>query len=218
MDRNLGVVLDALRTLGLAETTFVVYTADHGYCLGQHGRIEKHCGYEPAMRVPLLMRYPGRFKARVIGDLTEHVDVPATILDVLGVDAFRVNHGRSLRQYLEKGSDPSPKDHIFCEYLENEEAYLRTKRYKLIYCSGKRARRDGYVTVDPTPGRYTRLYDLETDPGEFHDISREHPELVADFQAQLLATFRRTHPHVGEEPRGASDAEALDWYLRPPDP
>ncbi len=217
MDRNIGVVLDKVRALGLDENTYVVYTADHGYCLGQHGRIEKHCGYEPALRVPLMMRYPGRFQPRVIRDLTEHVDLPTTILDVLGAEALPINHGRSLRHYLETGSDPTPKDHIFSEYLENEEAYIRTHRYKFIYCSGKRARREGYVTLDPTPGRYTRLYDLETDPGEFHDISRDHPDLVKQFELEMLATFRRTHPEVRVEPRNLNNEEALDWYLRPPD-
>ncbi|HEU0124404.1 MAG TPA: sulfatase-like hydrolase/transferase, partial [Bryobacteraceae bacterium] len=48
LDRNIGDVLQALDRLGLASNTCVVYLADHGYCLGQHGRFEKHCGYEPA--------------------------------------------------------------------------------------------------------------------------------------------------------------------------
>ncbi|MEO8025144.1 MAG: sulfatase-like hydrolase/transferase [Bryobacteraceae bacterium] len=217
MDRNIGVVLDKLHALGLDENTYVVYTADHGYCLGQHGRFEKHCGYDPALLVPLMMRYPGRFAPRVIRDLTEHVDVPATILDVLGVDPLPVAHGRSLRTYLETGSDPSPKDHIFSEYLENEEAYIRSHQYKFIYCTGKRARRDGYVTSDPTPGRYTKLFDLRKDPGEFHDISSEYPGLVKEFESQLLTTFRRTHPEAPVEPARLSDIEALDWYLRPRD-
>ncbi|HVT91918.1 MAG TPA: sulfatase-like hydrolase/transferase [Bryobacteraceae bacterium] len=217
LDRNIGVVLDKLRALGLDSNTFVVYTADHGYCLGHHGRIEKHCGYDPALRVPLIMRWPGRFGARVIQDLTEHVDLSATILDVMNAEPLPVNHGRSLRPYLETGSDPSPKDHIFSEYLENEEAYIRTRRHKFIYCSGKRARREGYVTLDPTPGRYTRLFDLEEDPGEFHDISRERPDLIQQFEAQMLTIFRQTHAQASVEPRGMAPAEALDWYLRPPD-
>ena len=42
------------------QNTCVVYLADHGYMLGHHGRIEKHCCYDQALRVPLIMRWPGR--------------------------------------------------------------------------------------------------------------------------------------------------------------
>ena len=42
------------------DDTLVVYMADHGYSLGQHGRFEKHCCYNPALRVPLILRFPGR--------------------------------------------------------------------------------------------------------------------------------------------------------------
>ncbi len=126
LDRNVGRVLDALRRLRLEEDTFVVYMADHGYCLGHHGRFEKHCGYEPALRVPLIMRYPARIRPGVTRDLTEHIDVPATIVDVMGLDPLPVTHGQSLRPYLEGRRPAHPRDHIFSEYLENEEAYIKT--------------------------------------------------------------------------------------------
>ena len=58
MDKNVGLVLDALKQTGHAADTLVIYTGDHGYMLGQHGRFEKHCCYEPAVRAPLLLRWP----------------------------------------------------------------------------------------------------------------------------------------------------------------
>jgi len=217
LDRNIGAVLDKLRALHLDNHTYVIYTADHGYMLGQHGRFEKHCGYDPALRVPLMMRFPGRSRASVIHQLTEHIDLPATILDMLEVEPLEITHGQTLRPYLERGRAEAARDHIFSEYLENEEAYLRTRRYKFIYCTGKRAREDGYVTDRPAPGRYVRLYDLETDPGEFTDVAARHPALVKTFQARMLERFRKTHPEADREPANASDEEALDFYLRPRD-
>jgi arylsulfatase A-like enzyme len=209
LDRNIGVVLDKLAALNLDRDTYVVYTADHGYMLGQHGRFEKHCGYDPALRVPLLMRFPGRVQPRVISDFTEHIDLPATILDMLEVDPLPITHGQSLRPYLERGRSASPRDHIFSEYLENEEAYIRTRRYKFIYCTGKRARQDGYVTDRPAPGRYVRLYDLQKDPDEFEDIAARAPRQVKAFEDLMLDRFRRTHPEAGAEPSNASTEEAL---------
>jgi choline-sulfatase len=217
LDRNVGRVLDALRRLRLDQDTFVVYMADHGYSLGQHGRFEKHCGYEPALRVPLIMRYPGRFQAGEVRDLTEHIDVPATIVDIMGLEPLPVLHGQSLRPYLEGRRPSSPRDHVFSEYLENEEAYIKTVDWKYTFCSGKRARKDGYEIDNPTPGRYRRLYDLRKDPDEFTDVASKHPELVAKFENLMLQRFRATHPDRDLEPRGLDRATAIEFYLRPRD-
>ena len=217
VDRSIGRVLEALRRLRLEEDTFVIYTADHGYCLGQHGRFEKHCGYEAALRVPLIMRYPGRIRQGVIADFTEHVDVTATISDLMGLDALPGPHGQSLRPYLEGGQVERPRDHVFSEYLENEEAYIKTKEWKYIFCSGQRERTDGYVTDKPKPGRYQRLYDLREDPGEFTDVAGKNADTVARLQALLLERFRGTHPDAESEPAGLGREEAIEYYLRPRD-
>ena len=217
LDRNVGRVLDALRRLSLEEDTLVVYMADHGYDLGQHGRFEKHCGYEPALRVPLIVRFPGRVRQGVIGDLTEHVDVPATVVDLMGLDPLPVLHGQSLRPYLEGRRMENRRDHVFSEYLENEEAFIKTPDWKYIFCSGRRARKDGYETADPTPGRYRRLFDLRADGGEFHDVAKRHPDLVAKFEGVMLDRFRLTHPDREREPQRLSREEATEYYLRPRD-
>lgn len=217
MDRNVGRVLDALRRLNLEENTYVVYMADHGYDLGQHGRFEKHCGYNPALRVPLIMRFPGRVRQGVVADLTEHIDVSATICDMMGIEPMEVLHGQSLRPYLEGRRMDHSRDYIFSEYLENEEAHIKTNEWKYIFCSGRRERADGYKTENPKPGRYRRLYNLKSDPGEFADVTTKHPELVDQFESKMLARFRTTHPEAGREPQHLSPAEAIEYYLRPRD-
>jgi arylsulfatase A-like enzyme len=209
LDRNIGRVLQTLRSLGLEENTLVVYTADHGYCLGHHGRFEKHCGYDPALRVPLLIRDP-RDGARkeVVTRLTEHIDLGPTLLRLLDAPPLAMQHGQDLR---------AGRAHIVSEYLENEEVYVRTERWKYIYGSGKRERLDGYVTENPTPGRYTRLFDLRADPGEFVDQTQRNPKLAANMAAIALQRFRETHPEREQEPSGVSVEDALDFYLRPRD-
>jgi arylsulfatase A-like enzyme len=216
LDQNIGRVIAALKKFGRYENTLIVYMADHGYCLGHHGRFEKHCGYDPALRVPLIFWWPGRVRQGLVADLTESVDVPHTILDLLGAPELPLRHGQSLRPYLENKTPSVRRDHIFSEYLENEEAFIRTTTYKLIYCSGKRERTDGYRTDNPTPGRYLRLYDLRSDPGEFRDVASKHPEIVERLKDLMLQRFRSTHPEAQQEPAGSMD-EALDWYLRPRD-
>jgi choline-sulfatase len=217
LDRNIGRVLAMLDKHGLSENTFVIYMADHGYSLGQHGRFEKHCGYDPAMRVPLVMRWPGRIRQGVVSDFTESVDVPHTILDLLGAPELPVRHGSSLRPYLTGSKPSSVRDHIFSEYLENEEAFIRTAQHKFIFCTGRRKRTDGYLIDNPTPGRYIRLYDLKADPGEFTDVAAKNPQVVTKMKGLMLERFRKTHPDAGSEPKSASVDEAIEFYLRPRD-
>ena len=217
LDRNVGRVLTKLRDLRLEENTVVVYLADHGYCLGHHGRFEKHCGYDPALHVPLIVRWPGHVRAaRRIEEMTEHIDVTPTICALLGLDAMPGLHGQSLMPYLEGKPPARPRDHIVSQYLENEEAFVRTKDWKYIYCTGRRERTDGYVTDRPTPGRYRRLYDLRRDPGEFTDVAPKHLDTVRRLEDLMLSRFRATHPEADREPKASREA-ALDFYLQPRD-
>ena len=203
LDQNMGRMLDHLRVLKLEENTLVVYMADHGYCLGQHGRFEKHCFYEPAMRVPLVFRYPGKVtRGKVVGRQTESVDVGITILGLLGAGhRFDRTHGRDLFQ-------GSAREDIFSIYLENEEACLIWREWKLIYTTGRRKRTDGYETDDPTPGKLVRLYDRRNDPGEFRNVASQHVALVQTLTKRLEERFQSTHPE---------GALALDDLLRPRD-
>ena len=136
LDRNAGTVLDGLARLGLEENTLVVYMADHGYSLGHHGRFEKHCSFDPALRVPLVMRYPAGFRGgRTVEALTESVDVGPTILELLGAPPLAVSHGRSLARLL-RGEATAHRNMIFTEYLENEEAAVRTAEWKFGSAAG----------------------------------------------------------------------------------
>jgi choline-sulfatase len=217
LDRNVGRVLAKLKQLDLDRDTLVVYTADHGYMLGQHGRFEKHCGYDPALRVPLILRLPGRVKQGVVRGFTEHIDLAPTIIDLLGIGRLPVEHGSSLLPYAEGGKPRRTRDHIVSEYLENEEVFVRDSRWKYMYCSGRRKREDGYLTDSPTPGRYERLFDLAADPGEFTDVSSKNLGVVRRMRELALRRFRDTHPEASAEPKGKDAVESLDYYVRPRD-
>ncbi len=219
LDRSVGTALEGLKKLDLEENTLVVYMADHGYDLGHHGRFEKHCCFDPALRVPLLMRYPARFRGgRVVEALTESVDAGPTILEILGAPPFEASHGGSLAPLL-RGATARRRDLIFTEYLENEEAAVRTTEWKFIFCSGRRERQDGYKTDNPTPGRYKRLYNLRSDPGEFTDLAgkKEYAAVVERLERALLGRFLDTHPERALLPAGLGVEEQIEWFLRPRD-
>ena len=71
--------------------------------LGQHGRVEKHCFYEPAVRVPLILRWPGHLpEGRRIADLVELVDLFPTICHLLDVPRPPILHGIDLVPLIEE--------------------------------------------------------------------------------------------------------------------
>jgi arylsulfatase A-like enzyme len=194
LDKNIGTILDALDASGNAGHTLVLFTSDHGYLLGEHGRFEKHCCYEPAIRAALLMRHPGTIASgRSSAALVELIDIFPTILDLCGVPAPVNVQGRSLLPLL-RGEVDTHREHVIAEYADNEEAMIRTGRWKLIYSTGRRRRRDGYALGPIAPGQSIRLYDMETDPDEHVNLAaqRKYADQVNDLLASLADHLRRT--------------------------
>ncbi|MBI3864435.1 MAG: sulfatase-like hydrolase/transferase [Planctomycetia bacterium] len=219
LDRNVGRVLDALKSAGLEDDTLVVYTGDHGYMLGQHGRFEKHCSYDPAIRAPLFMRYPGKIKpAGATPALVEFIDIAPTVLEFCGVTAPHAIQGKSLVPVLEQPARKH-RDEVFVEYSENEEAAIRTDRWKLVYTSGRRERQDGYATGKPLPGRTIRLFDLERDPEEMTNLAErpEHAPLVAELTRKLADHLRRTARQPDLLPQTGDVLALLDQAVKPRD-
>jgi arylsulfatase A-like enzyme len=219
LDSRVGLVLEALRASGQETNTLVIYCSDHGYMLGQHGRFEKHASYDEAVRAPLIVRWPGRIKPGTSTDaLVELVDLFPTIVEACGLEMPIQRHGRSLMPLLGQQT-PTMPEFVMSQYHENEEAMIRTDRWKLVYCTGKRARLDGYETDHPTPGRYVRLFDLRNDPGEFADKSRDakYQTLIRELKAKMAGRFESTANPDSRAPAGFELDETLDWYLVPPE-
>lgn len=197
LDKNVGLVLNSLERAGLADQTLVVFTSDHGYLLGQHGRFEKHCCLEPAIRAALLMRLPGTILPGVTTDaLVPLIDLAPTILELCGAPVPTNLHGRSLVGLL-GGQSNAHRDRVFVEYADNEEAMIRTDRWKLIYSTGARWRRDGYALETPEPAPLIQLYDLATDPDELRNLASAPAEaprvdqLLGELVEHLVRTARR---------------------------
>jgi choline-sulfatase len=222
MDRNVGTVLDALRRLGLEEDTLVIYFGDHGYMLGHHGRFEKHCLFLEAVRVPLLIRVPGRSSTRPprgqsTTAMVELIDVVPTVLNYCKQPVPGAVQGLSLGPLLD-GAAVRHRDEVFVEYSENEEALVRTDRWHFIYGTGKRERQDGYTTGRPLPGRTVLLYDVESDPGQTTNLAQrpEYASVVAELTRRLAEHLRRTARQPELIPQGDVHA-VLEHCLQPRD-
>ncbi len=170
MDACVGRVLDALDDAGLADDTLVIYFGDHGYMLGQHGRFEKHCSYEEAVRVPLVMRWPKRIAAgRRTRAFVELVDLAPTIHELCGYQVTPPLQGRSLVPLID-AQTTKHRDHVIVEYAQNDEIMIRDNDWKLVYERGKRRRDDGYDTGRPLVPDQFRLYDMYADRREMRNV------------------------------------------------
>ena len=219
MDKNVGIVLDALKKSGQAEDTLVVYIGDHGYMLGHHGRFEKHCSYTQAVRAPLVLRYPPRIKPESSTNaLVEFIDIVPTVLDFCGVKEPDNLQGRSLIRLATGGTDRH-RDHVFVEYAQNDEVLVRDERFKLVFIRGKRRRTDGYETGRPLPGHTLKLFDLANDPGEFANLANrpEHQERVEHYLALLVDFLKRTSRLPDLIPASDDPMVILDHCVQPRD-
>lgn len=134
MDEQVGQVLRKLDTLGLREKTIVLYTADHGEMMGQHGIWYKNAFFEGSARVPLLVSLPGvlRRVARVDAPVNT-IDLFPTLCDLCGLSIPPTIEGRSLVPLLD-GSDAGKDRVAFSENKRRGIAarMIRTHDYK--YC------------------------------------------------------------------------------------
>jgi arylsulfatase A-like enzyme len=195
IDDNVGRLLRYLDETGLSQDTIVIYTADHGFFLGEHGWYDKRFMYEPSIRIPFLMRYPRAVKAGTVVDkMVINTDFAPTLLDYAGQAVPVEMQGRSLRPLLE-GSPPSDWRTAFYYHYWMHLAHfnvpahygIRTDRYKLIYYQADPPIAAGVIQEQRIPA--WEFFDLHEDPDEMHNLydAPEYAPEIADLQHQLVA-------------------------------
>ncbi len=220
MDKNIGLVLDALDTLGLSEDTLVLYLSDNGYLLNQHKRFEKHTMWEEAIRQPMIVRSPGSVAlANTRNDaLIEYIDVVPTILELIGQDALHEAQGDSFAPILQ-GEATQHKSLALSTYLQDNLAMVTDGTWKYVFHTGSRDLGISYATGYGPAGLTHRLYNLEKDPNEHHDVSREpeHSVILLRLQEAMLQRFIDTHPDAHRLPAGLTLEGKLVWFCEPRD-
>ncbi len=160
LDAQVGRLVKALDRLGLAESTLVIYTSDHGDMCGGHRMIDKHfIMYDDAVRVPMIARWPGVIEPGRACDafLASSVDLASTFCELAGVEPPDTFRGLSLVPML-RGARSNGRTDIFSSYHGNQfglysQRMVRGRRWKYVW----------NATAED------ELYELETDPAELHN-------------------------------------------------
>ena len=219
MDKNVGIVLDALRNSGLEENTLVIFNGDQGYLLNEHKRFEKHTFWDESITSPLVIRGKSKYrKGETTDELVEFIDLVPTVAQALGYELHPDFQGKPLNSFL-KGETESHRENVFAEFLQDDKAMVATKEWKYIFTSGKYDLDIGYETGYGPSGIYHRLYNLQEDPDETTNLAYkpEHLEKVKEMQDLMLQKFKETHPDAEDLPSELNKTGQLVWFCQPRD-
>jgi len=184
LDRRIGQLLERLQQLGLADNTLVMYCSDHGDLAGEHGLWTKNTYYEGSVGVPLIARLPGLVPAgTVAGEICNLMDIGPTLADLAGAPARPDCDGRSLLPILRGERAPDWPDETYSETVDPRVDPLIPSR--MIRSGPWKLWVDQEIPGGPLG---VALYNLEQDPGEHQDLSRDPSH--ADTKARLLAKVR----------------------------
>lgn len=218
MDKNLGLVVDAIDEMKLSENTLVIYTSDQGYHLNDHGRFEKHTMYKEAVQTPLIVRGPDLPSGAKSDAMVELVDIGPTLTDFLNIAPYEDWQGRSFHKVLTEGTKMH-RDYVFSTFHHDNKAMVANKKWKYVFTTGHHDLDLDYHTGYGPSGIYHKLYDLENDPGELRNLAyqEQYIDTLRKFRDIMLQKFEATHPLAANCPDELNKLGQLVWYLEPRD-
>ncbi|MEL6109259.1 MAG: arylsulfatase [Planctomycetota bacterium] len=191
IDTNVARLLTAVEDQGRSNDTIVIFLTDNGpngprFNGGMRGR--KGSVHEGGCRVPCMIRWPERIQARVIDQVTAHIDLLPTLADWCGLErkGDLPLDGKSLARLIENGSDSSLAERCLLTNRPNSKdpaalhrAAARTNRFRLTIERGK-----------------TSLFDMEIDPGQNTNIAAARPTVTKRLEAKVLDYLAQTQDSI----------------------
>ncbi len=176
VDDNVSKIFDHLDTLGITDSTFIMFTSDNGYIIGEHRMRAKALPVEESMHVPMFIRYPEWFPTpdTISDDFVELIDIAKTLLDVVGVEDTFGFMGHSMKAlaesdtlrpyayYVYEGADPGAASQV------PDLRGVRSFEFMYVY-----ANCDCWTE---------QLYDMVNDPGQNTNVVLE-PDYYDQLQA-----------------------------------
>ncbi|MEO1249499.1 MAG: sulfatase-like hydrolase/transferase, partial [Pseudomonadota bacterium] len=189
LDAQIGLILDRLDSLGLANNTLIVFTTDHGHFLGQHGLVAKGpFHYEDLLRIPFIVAWPGRVpEGRTSDAMQSLIDLMPSFLEAAGIEIPGEVQGQSQLPCWTRGE--AVRDFVICENRHNP-----IMPHVTSYVDGR------YKISVYRQGPHGELFDLQSDPGEIQNLWSE-PQMAPIKEQMLHAMvqgFLRSEPMPSE--------------------
>jgi arylsulfatase A-like enzyme len=155
--------------------------SDQGFFLGEHGFFDKRFMYEESLKMPFIIRYPGKIKAgTVVNDIVSNIDFAPTLLEMAGVSIPEKVQGNSFFKILKGQASNNWRQSMYYHYYEYPYYHrvqphygIRNQRYKLIHF---------YYNIDAW-----EFYDLENDPSEMNNLinNSAHASTISLLKSEL---------------------------------
>ena len=183
IDDGVGRILASLQDKGVSDDTIIMFTSDHGELLGTHGLLHKGPPtYKQLVELSLLIKGPGILPGQTQDELTNHIDLMPTFLELSGVSASNLHlDGQSMLPLL-KGESGWERDATFGEYhpTAKPELYnqtIRTKKWRL--------------SIYPDSPQWGELFDLEVDRDEHNNLYYDdaYKDIRGELASRLAAEF-----------------------------
>ncbi len=173
-DKFIGMLLNKIKELDLADKTIIVIMAEHGEELFDHGNFDRYGEgilYDEVVRVPLIIKYPGLHPKRV-SQQVQLIDLAPTILNLLNIPPGEDMEGKSFLTLLITNNKQDNFDRYSYSEASLAKYMVRTKEWKLIYNNGE-----------------YELYNLKEDRYEHNNLAQQYPSKVFEL-LQVLSKWR----------------------------
>lgn len=198
LDEAFGRVLDALKSMGIADNTVVIFTADHGnHFKTRNGEYKRSC-HESSVHVPMAITGGAFTDGGRVEQLVSLVDLPPTLLDIAGISVPDAMQGHSFLPLVQRTAEDWQED-VFIQISEAELGRaLRTKKWKYSVVAPDA---DPWEQSAADTYHEAHLYDLETDPYELFNLIgyQSHQPIAAELRQRLLqriAEVEGKHPTI----------------------
>ncbi|MGK0185495.1 MAG: arylsulfatase A-like enzyme [Verrucomicrobiales bacterium] len=180
LDAQIGRVLDALDQSGRADNTVIVFTADHGLAVGQHGLMGKQNMFEHSVRVPYVIAGPGIAAGKTNSSPIYLQDTMATVLDLGGAEKPDYVQFNSLLPLVKGNASQHSYDAIYGAYTQSQRMVTMGKDKLILYPKIPKA----------------LLFDVKADPLEMVDLSGKAD--ASPLMQKLFACFLELQKETGD--------------------
>jgi arylsulfatase A-like enzyme len=213
IDWSTGEIVKALKELGIDDNTLIIFTSDNGADGGGSNaplRNEKGTTYEGGMRVPCVMRFPGKIPAgTVCREVCSTIDFLPTLARLAGDEPpkDRKIDGKDIWPLMSGTPGATSPHEAFYYYQIDQLQCVRSGRWKL-HLPMEMKKSNWEDPVGKTP---LQLYDLKTDIHEDHNVADEHPDVVS----RLLALAEKMRKDIGDAGVKGQNQRSAGWVKNP---
>ncbi|MDC1105968.1 sulfatase [Prolixibacteraceae bacterium] len=186
VDEQFGRILDALKSKGIEDNTIIVFTSDHGNCIGIHDRVSKNNWFEESMRVPFMVKVPGVTNGKDVDYQLGSLDIYPTLLGLLGM-------ADKAPTYL-NGTDYTPAITGAGKQKSSSHQWYTRMDYGPMTGGTRGVRDDRYTFVianEKDKGQAVYLYDRKKDPYQLNNIANKNNKVVRKMTSLLKKDLKK---------------------------